>query len=62
MEELGYSGSKGVAPIDVSKPFPLLSVEAIQQMRAEVLNPEVREKHEYSSALAASQLRGYAAE
>ena len=62
MEELGYAGNKGVSPVGVSEPFPLFSVEAIQQMRTEVLAPEVREKYEYSSDLAQSQLRGYAAE
>ncbi|KAJ5610431.1 hypothetical protein N7510_007150 [Penicillium lagena] len=62
MSELGYSNSKGVSPIGVSEPFPLFSAEAIWQMRAEVLSSEVREKYEYSSELAQSQLRGYAAE
>lgn len=62
MEELGFSGSKGVSPIGVSEPFSLFSAEAVQQMRKEILNPEVRKKYEYSSDLAQCQLRGYAAE
>lgn len=62
MVELGYPGSKGVSPIGVSEPFPLFSAKAIQQMRAEVLSPEVRQKYEYSSDIAQCQLRGYAAE
>ncbi|KAK4867544.1 hypothetical protein LT330_001054 [Penicillium expansum] len=62
MEELGFSGSKGVSPIGVSEQFSLFSAEAVQQMRKEILNPEVRKKYEYSSDLAQCQLRGYAAD
>lgn len=62
MAELGYPDSKGVSSIGVSEPFPLFSAEAIQQMRAEVLSPEVRQKYGYASELAQCQLRGYAAE
>ncbi|KAJ5502268.1 hypothetical protein N7463_005142 [Penicillium fimorum] len=61
-KELGFSGSKGSSPVGVPEPFPLFSAEAIQQMRKEILNPEVRTKYEYSSNLAQCQLRGYAAE
>ncbi|QQK44749.1 Aminopeptidase 2 [Penicillium digitatum] len=62
MEELGFSGSKGVSPVGVSGPFSLFSAEAVHQMRKGVLNPEMGKKYEYSSNLAQCQLRGYAAE
>ncbi|EKV19773.1 hypothetical protein PDIG_01140 [Penicillium digitatum PHI26] len=41
MEELGFSGSKGVSPVGVSGPFSLFSAEAVHQMRKGVLNPEM---------------------
>ena len=62
MKELGYPDSRGVSPIGVSEPFPLFSGEAIEQMRKEVLNPDMPAKYQYSSDLAQSQLRGFAPE
>lgn len=62
MKELGYPDSRGVSPIGVSEPFPLFSAEAIEQMRKEVLNPDMPAKYQYSSDLAQSQLRGFAPE
>ena len=49
----------GVSPNAVSEPFPLFNAEAIKQMRAEVLSKDVMENCQYSSNLAACQLRGY---
>ena len=59
MEELGFQ-DVGVSPNAVSEPFQLFTSEAIQQMRAETLRPEVFENCQYSSNLAKGQLRGYA--
>ncbi|OJJ83773.1 uncharacterized protein ASPGLDRAFT_74571, partial [Aspergillus glaucus CBS 516.65] len=60
MNELDYPNSRGVSHVGVSEPFPLFSEEAVEQMRKEVLSQEVKAKHEYSSDLAQSQLRGFA--
>lgn len=60
MAEIGYPEDAGISPIAVSEPFQLFTEEAVQIMRAEILNPEVMSKHKYSSNLAACQLRGYA--
>jgi hypothetical protein len=59
MEELGLQ-DVGVSPNAVSEPFQLFNAEAIKQMRAETLRPEVFENCQYSSNLAKGQLRGYA--
>jgi hypothetical protein len=59
MEELGLQ-DVGVSPNAVSEPFQLFNTEAIKQMRAETLRPEVFENCQYSSNLAKGQLRGYA--
>jgi hypothetical protein len=59
MKDLGYSDDTGISPVAVSDPFQLFSPEAIQQMRAEIFNPEVSKEHGCKSNLAASQLRGY---
>lgn len=60
MEEIGRGG-EGVSPNAVSDPFPLFTEDAIKQMRAEIFSKEVLENYQYSSNLAACQLRGYAA-
>ena len=59
MEELGFQ-DVGVSPNAVSEPFQLFTPEAIKQMRAETLRPEVFENCQYNSNLAKGQLRGYA--
>lgn len=59
MKDLGYAEDTGVSPVAVSQPFQLFSPEAIQQMRAEVLSPQVLETCQYKSNIAACQLRGY---
>lgn len=59
MEELGFQ-DVGVSPNAVSEPFQLFTLEAIRQMRAETLRPEVFENCQYNSNLAKGQLRGYA--
>jgi len=59
MSDIGYPEDAGVSPIAVSQPFRLFSVEAIEQMRAEIFNPIVMEKCGFRSNLAACQLRGY---
>ena len=59
MEELGFQ-DVGVSPNAVSEPFQLFTLEAIKQMRAETLRPEVFESCQYNSNLAKGQLRGYA--
>ena len=58
MEDLGLEGV-GVSPVAVSQPFQLFSEEAVEQFRAEVLNPEVMKNCRFRSNLAACQLRGY---
>lgn len=60
MTDIGYPEDAGVSPVAVSQPFQLFSEEAVNIMRAEILDPEVMTKHKYSSNLAACQLRGYA--
>lgn len=59
MKEIGLQ-DVGVSPNAVSEPFELFTPEAIRQMRAETLRPEVFENCQYSSNLAKGQLRGYA--
>jgi len=46
--------------VAVSQPFKLFSDEAVQQMRSEILQPQVMENCGYQSNIAASQVRGYA--
>jgi hypothetical protein len=60
MEDLGYAKDAGVSPVAVSQPFRLFSKEAIGQMRAEILKPEVMKNCAFRSNIAACQLRGYA--
>ncbi|KAK5014134.1 hypothetical protein LTR60_003515 [Cryomyces antarcticus] len=59
MKDLGFPDNTGVSPVAVSQPFQLFSTEAIEQMRAEILKPEVLETCKYQSNIAACQLRGY---
>lgn len=61
MKDIGYAEDTGISPVAVSQPFQLFSQEAIQQMREEILKPEVLESCKYQSNIAACQLRGYAA-
>jgi hypothetical protein len=61
MEDIGYAKDAGVSPVAVSKPFPLFSSSAVQQMRREVF--DVRDNHPeniFASNIAPCQLRGYA--
>lgn len=60
MADIGYPANAGVSPVAVSEPFQLFSKDAIEQMRAEFLDPEVMAKHKVASNIAACQLRGYA--
>lgn len=60
MEDLGFPASQGVSQVAVSEPFRLFSEEAVNIMRAEILDPEVKANYSYSSDIASSQLRGYA--
>jgi hypothetical protein len=60
MEDIGYSSSQGVSPVAVSEPFRLFSEEAVNIMRAEILDPEVQENYSYTSDIAPKQIRGYA--
>jgi hypothetical protein len=62
MKELGYPEGAGVSPIGVSEPFQLFSPEAIQQMRAEILNSDVWTHYQFTNDLAQCQLRGFAPE
>lgn len=59
MADIGIA-EQGISPTAVSEPFPLFSVEAIEQMRAEILSGPVQENCKYTSNLAKSQLRGFA--
>jgi len=59
MADIGR-GHQGISPNAVSDPFPLFTKEAIQQMRNEILSTPVLENCQYSSNLAACQLRGFA--
>jgi hypothetical protein len=60
MEDIGYPATNGVSPIAVSEPFRLFSEEAVDNMRAEVLDEEVQAKYSYTSDIAPKQIRGYA--
>jgi len=60
MKDIGYAEDTGISPVAVSQPFRLFSQSAIQHMRDEILNPEVWDKHQFKSNIAACQLRGYA--
>lgn len=60
MTDIGYPEDIGISPVAVSQPFPLFSKEAVEQMRAEFLDPEVMENFKFKSNIAACQLRGYA--
>lgn len=60
MEEIGRGG-EGISPNAVSVPFPLFTEDAIKQMRSEIFSKDVLENCQYSSNLAACQIRGYAA-
>jgi hypothetical protein len=59
MTDLGYEEDTGISPIAVSNPFQLFSQDAVEQMRAEILSPEVMKECGYKSNIAASQMRGY---
>lgn len=60
MSELGFDKDLGVSPVAVSEPFKLFSDEAIEQMRAEIFQPEVMENCCVRSNIAACQIRGWA--
>ncbi|RMZ74005.1 ubiquitin-conjugating enzyme e2 [Pyrenophora seminiperda CCB06] len=60
MEEIGLPKDLGVSPVAVTGAFPLFSLEAINMMRSEILAPKVQQDYNFSSNIAASQLRGYA--
>jgi len=59
MKDIGYAEDTGVSPVAVSQPFQLFSSSAVQQIRDEVLSPDVMSKFEYKSNIAACQIRGY---
>lgn len=59
MAEIGRAG-QGISPNAVSEPFPLFTEEAVHQMRNEILSKPVLENCQYSSNIAACQLRGFA--
>lgn len=60
MEDIGFPASNGVSPVAVSEPFRLFSEDAVNIMRAEILDPEVQAKYSYTSDIAPRQIRGYA--
>jgi hypothetical protein len=62
MEDIGFPASNGVSPVAVSEPFRLFSEDAVNIMRAEILDPEVQAKYSYTSDIAPKQIRGYAPE
>jgi hypothetical protein len=61
MKDIGFEDI-GVSDTAVSQPFSLFTEDAIKQMRAEILSKPVFENCQYSSNLAACQLRGFAVE
>lgn len=63
MSDIKLSEDSGVSPMAVSEPFQLFTLEAIRQMRSEIMSKVVLRNCQYSSNLAKKgQLRGYAAE
>ena len=61
MKDIGKN-DEGISPNAVSEPFELFTVEAIAQMRSEVLSQRVIANCKYHSNLAQFQLRGMAPE
>lgn len=59
MKDLGFAEDAGISPVAVSQPFQLFSQDAVQQMRAEIFQPEVLKNCAFRSDIAACQLRGY---
>jgi hypothetical protein len=59
MESIGDE-DVGVSPIAVSQPFQLFTPQAVDIMRGEVLAHKVRQNYNFSSDIAAKQVRGYA--
>lgn len=60
MKDMGFPEDRGVSPVAVSEPFKLFTQEAIEQMRAEIFNPQMMKECGFKSHLAPFQLRGYA--
>ncbi len=60
MEELGFPKEIGISKVAVSQPFKLFSDEAVDYMRTEIFSDAVWKSSQYTSNLAALQLRGFA--
>jgi len=60
MKDIGYAEDIGISPVAVSQPFPLFSKAAVNQMRNEIVKPQVMDNCKFQSNIAACQLRGYA--
>jgi hypothetical protein len=60
MKDIGYEKNVGVSPVAVSQPFSLFTKDAVEIMRAEILNPVVMNSCRFQSNIAGCQLRGYA--
>ena len=57
MEDIGLPGH-GISPVAASEPFPLFTVDAIRQIRAEIFSDPVLRDCQYSSSFAKNMVRG----
>lgn len=58
MKDIGREGA-GISPIALTTPFPLFTQDAIDQMRAELFDPEILENFHVSSDFASNMLKGF---
>ncbi|KAE8385717.1 hypothetical protein BDV23DRAFT_176060 [Aspergillus alliaceus] len=57
MKEIGLEG-QGISPVAASEPFPLFTIDAIKQIRAEMFCEPVLENCQYASSFASNMIRG----
>lgn len=57
MEDIGLGGH-GISPVAASEPFPLFTVDAVKQIRAEIFSELVLRDCQYSSSFAENMIRG----
>jgi hypothetical protein len=59
LEELGLSGEKSISPVAITQPFPLFTIEAVKEMRADLFRKEVVGKHGNATFKGCYKMRGY---
>ena len=58
MKEWGYEG-QGISPIAASDPFPLLTKDAVKQVRRELFSHDILNNYQFASTFTKCQIRGY---